>query len=127
MPLGHHRYGKSDVRVVKLERGPERHELHDLTVRVMLEGDYDAVHTQGQNTGLVATDTMRNVVYALAAERTLDSLPDFGRAHSHVSAPILGSASPATRRTPGSAGPAASASRRCVPTRAAWAVPPASR
>ncbi len=80
MPLAGHRYGKSEVRVVKLERGPERHELRDLTVKVMLEGEFEAVHTTGDNTGLVATDTMRNVVYALAAERTLDSLPDFARA-----------------------------------------------
>jgi urate oxidase len=80
MPLGDHRYGKSEVRVVKVERGPERHELRDLTVKVMLEGEYEAVHTSGDNTGLVGTDTMRNVVYALAAERTLDSLPDFARA-----------------------------------------------
>lgn len=80
MPLGDHRYGKSEVRVVKLERGRERHELRDLTVTVMLEGEYEAVHTKGDNTGLVATDTMRNVVYGLAAERTLGSLPDFARA-----------------------------------------------
>ena len=80
MPLARHRYGKSEVRLVKLERGPERHELRDLTVNVMLEGEFAAVHTAGDNTGLVATDTMRNVVYALAAERTLDSLPDFARA-----------------------------------------------
>jgi urate oxidase len=80
MPLGDHRYGKSEVRLVKLERGPERHELRDLTVDLMLEGEYDAVHTEGDNTGLVATDTMRNVVYAFAAERTLDSLPDFAKA-----------------------------------------------
>jgi urate oxidase len=79
-PLGDHRYGKSEVRLVKLERGPERHELRDLTVDVMLEGEYEAVHTEGDNTGLVATDTMRNVVYALAAERRLDSLPDFAAA-----------------------------------------------
>ena len=78
--LGANRYGKSEVRLVKLERGQERHELRDLTVKVMLEGDFEAVHTQGDNTGLVATDTMRNVVYALAAERTLDSLPDFAQA-----------------------------------------------
>jgi urate oxidase len=80
VPLGDHRYGKSEVRLVKLERGAERHELRDLTVDVMLEGRYEAVHTEGDNTGLVATDTMRNVVYALAAERPLDSLPDFARA-----------------------------------------------
>jgi urate oxidase len=79
VPLADHRYGKSEVRVVKVERGPERHELRDLTVKVMLEGEFEAVHTTGDNTGLVATDTMRNVVYALAAERTLDSLPDFAR------------------------------------------------
>jgi urate oxidase len=78
--LGPHRYGKSEVRLVKLTRGPERHELRDLTVAVMLEGDFEAVHTEGDNTGLVATDTMRNVVYALAAERPLDSLPAFATA-----------------------------------------------
>src|ERR687895_158427 len=77
VPIGDHRYGKSDVRLVKLERGPERHDLRDLTVDLMLEGDYEAVHTEGDNSGLVATDTMRNVVYALAAERPLESLPDF--------------------------------------------------
>jgi urate oxidase len=80
MPLGDHRYGKSEVRLVKLERGSARHELRDLTVDVMLEGEFDAVHTEGDNTRLVATDTMRNVVYALAADRPLDSLPDFAEA-----------------------------------------------
>jgi urate oxidase len=76
--LGEHRYGKSEVRLVKLSRGAERHELRDLTVDVMLDGDFEAVHTEGDNTGLVATDTMRNVVYALAAEHGLDSVPSFG-------------------------------------------------
>jgi urate oxidase len=80
MPLGANRYGKSEVRLVKLERGPERHDLRDLTVDVTLEGDFEAVHTAGDNTKLVATDTMRNVVYALAAERPLESLPAFGAA-----------------------------------------------
>jgi urate oxidase len=108
MPLGDHRYGKSEVRVVKLERGPERHELRDLTVKVMLEGEYDAVHTKGDNTGLVATDTMRNVVYALAAERTLDSLPDFGRAlvehfleHSRVTGALARLSEHPWQRLPG--------------------------
>jgi urate oxidase len=80
VPLADNRYGKSEIRLVKVERGTERHELCDLTVDVMLEGEFDAVHTEGDNTGLVATDTMRNVVYALAADRPLDSLPDFAEA-----------------------------------------------
>lgn len=78
MRLGANRYGKSEIRVVKLSRGAERHDLRDLTVDVMLEGDFEAVHTTGDNTGLVATDTMRNVVYAFAAERPLDSISAFG-------------------------------------------------
>jgi urate oxidase len=80
VPLGANRYGKSELRLVKVQRGPERHDLRDLTVDVMLEGEFEAVHTRGDNTGLVATDTMRNVVYALAAEGPLDSLPAFGAA-----------------------------------------------
>jgi urate oxidase len=76
--LGAHRYGKCEVRLVKLSRGPQRHGLRDLTVDVMLDGEFRAVHTHGDNTGLVATDTMRNVVYALAAEHRLDSVPAFG-------------------------------------------------
>jgi urate oxidase len=78
--LAGHRYGKSEVRLVKLSRGPERHVLRDLTVDVTLAGDFDAVHTEGDNAGLVATDTMRNVVYALAAEHPLHSVPAFGAA-----------------------------------------------
>jgi urate oxidase len=80
VPLGANRYGKSEIRVVKLSRGPERHELRDLTVDVSLEGEFVAVHTEGDNTGLVATDTMRNVVYGLAAEQPIGSLPAFGAA-----------------------------------------------
>jgi urate oxidase len=76
--LGANQYGKSEIRLVKLERGPERHRLRDVTVDVTLHGDFDAVHLSGDNAALVATDTMRNVVYALAAEHHLDSLPAFG-------------------------------------------------
>jgi urate oxidase len=64
--LGRNSYGKSRVRLVKVTRGPDRHDLSDLTVDVALEGDFAAAHTAGDNTGLLATDTMRNTVYALA-------------------------------------------------------------
>jgi urate oxidase len=71
-------YGKAEVRVVKVSRGPERHSLRDLTADVTLTGDFAATHLAGDNAGLPATDTMRNVVYACAGEHPLDSLPDFG-------------------------------------------------
>jgi urate oxidase len=78
--LGANAYGKAEVRVVKVSREPARHRLRDLTADVSLRGDFGAAHTAGDNSGLPATDTMRNVVYATAAEHSLDSLPEFAEA-----------------------------------------------
>jgi len=78
--LGANSYGKAEIRVVKVTRGPERHLLRDLTAQITLRGDFEAVHVDGDNSGLPATDTMRNVVYAFAADHSLTSLPDFAAA-----------------------------------------------
>jgi urate oxidase len=77
--LGHNNYGKSEVRVVKVVRGTKRHELRDLTVDVALTGEFEAAHLTGDNTGLLATDTMRNTVYALAKEDPVEHLESFAR------------------------------------------------
>ena len=69
--LGENRYGKSRIRLVTVRRGPTEHNLRDLTVAVALEGDFDAVHTRGDNAGVIATDTMKNTVYAFARERLI--------------------------------------------------------
>ena len=45
-----------------------------------LEGEFEAAHVRGDNTGLLATDTMRNTVYALAPEHLADSIEAFARA-----------------------------------------------
>ena len=76
--LGENRYGKSRIRLVTVRRGPERHDLRDLTVAVALEGDFDAVHTAGDNAGVIATDTMKNTVYAFARDRLTGSPDAFG-------------------------------------------------
>lgn len=60
-------YGKSRVRLVKVSRRGDRHDLADLTVGIRFEGDYDASYTEGDNSGVLPTDTMKNTVYALAA------------------------------------------------------------
>jgi urate oxidase len=73
-------YGKSEVRLVTVRRGPERHKLKDVTLAIRLEGDFAAAYTHGDNTGVVATDTMKNTVYALAAEHPFDDIEDFGLA-----------------------------------------------
>lgn len=76
--LGENRYGKSRIRLVTVRRGPNQHELRDLTVAVALEGDFEAVHTKGDNTGVIATDTMKNTVYAFARDRFTGSAETFG-------------------------------------------------
>ncbi|MCI0583304.1 MAG: urate oxidase, partial [Chloroflexi bacterium] len=76
--LGENRYGKSRIRLVTVRRGPDRHHLRDLTVAVALEGNFDAVHTEGDNAGVIATDTMKNTVYAFARDRLTGSPEAFG-------------------------------------------------
>jgi urate oxidase len=76
--LGENRYGKSRIRLVTVRRGPDRHDLRDMTVAVSLEGDFNAVHTAGDNTGVIATDTMKNTVYAFARDRLTGSPEAFG-------------------------------------------------
>jgi len=67
--LGENRYGKSRIRLVTVRRGATEHELRDLTVAVALEGDFDAAHVHGDNAGVIATDTMKNTVYAFAKDK----------------------------------------------------------
>ena len=76
--LGQNSYGKSEVRLVKVKRDTDRHELRDLTVDVALEGDFEATHVRDDNTGLLATDTMRNTIYALAKDHLTGSIEEFG-------------------------------------------------
>jgi urate oxidase len=80
MILGQNNYGKSGVRLVKVRRDTERHELWDLDVAVALEGDFEAAHVRGDNSELLATDTMRNTVYALAKDHLNGSIEEFGLA-----------------------------------------------
>jgi urate oxidase len=66
MTLTANRYGKSRIRLVKVRRERESHEIVDLTIDVQLEGEFDAVYAAGDNSSCIATDTMKNTVYALA-------------------------------------------------------------
>lgn len=76
--LGENRYGKAGIRLVKVVHGPDGHRVRDLTVAVALEGAFDAAHTAGDNSAVVATDTMKNTVYALAKDGLTGSIEDFG-------------------------------------------------
>lgn len=76
MNLVAHNYGKQRVRVLKvlrslppgegLRREGESHEVKELEVGVRLEGDFAFSYTSGDNSKVVATDTMKNTVQVLA-------------------------------------------------------------
>jgi len=78
--LAENSYGKQAVRLVTVRRRPDRHELQDVTVAIRFEGDFAAAYTDGDNQGVFPTDTMKNTVYALAAEHPFDDIEDFGLA-----------------------------------------------
>jgi urate oxidase len=92
--LTHHAYGKAQVRLTRVTRHAGRHDLKELCVAVQLEGDFGDSYTRGENRTIVATDAMKNVVYALAARQAPADLESFGQAlaghflehHAHVTA-----------------------------------------
>ncbi len=76
--LAQHAYGKSQVRLTKVTRHADRHDLAEWTVGVRLGGDFAAAYTAGDNRQVVATDTMKNIVYTLARDQALGPPEGYG-------------------------------------------------
>jgi urate oxidase len=75
--VGPNSYGKSALRLVKVVRGETPHRVRDLTIAIALEGDFAASYRDGDNSAVIATDTMKNTCYALAGENLTGSIEDF--------------------------------------------------
>jgi urate oxidase len=78
--LAYNTYGKSQVRLTRVTRHADRHDLKELSVAIQLEGDFAASYTAGDNSRVVATDTMKNTVYILAKQLGVASVERFGQA-----------------------------------------------
>ena len=76
--VGPNSYGKSAIRLVKVNRGETPHHVRDLTIAIALEGDFGASYSEGDNRAVIATDTMKNTCYALAGEHLTGAIEDFG-------------------------------------------------
>jgi urate oxidase len=76
--LTHHAYGKSQIRLTRVTRHADRHDLKELCVAVQLEGDFVASYLTGDNRNIVATDTMKNIVYVLAKKHGIGAVESFG-------------------------------------------------
>jgi urate oxidase len=75
--LGENRYGKSRVRVMKVVRHATHHAMKEWNVRVLLHGDFETCFTEGDNSRILPTDTMKNTVYYLARESQTATLEEF--------------------------------------------------
>jgi urate oxidase len=78
--LGANRYGKAAIHLVRVGRDPAGHVVRDLTVAIALEGDFERSYTDGDNSLVIATDTMKNTAYAFARDHLDGSLEAYGRA-----------------------------------------------
>ncbi len=91
--LGEYQYGKSRVRISRVTRQGSRHEFQEWTVRVLLQGEFEASFTLADNTSILPTDTMKNTVYSLARESHASTIEEFAielgdyllRNHAHIS------------------------------------------
>jgi urate oxidase len=76
--LAENRYGKSRVRLMKVTRHAHGNDLHEWTVQVLLKGDFDSAHYEGDNSRILPTDTMKNTVYSVARNSTAVSIEAYG-------------------------------------------------
>jgi urate oxidase len=74
------RYGESGVRLVKVSRRGDRHEVKDLTVDVAVAGEFDATYITGDNRKILPADSMKNTVYALAEKHGGGEIEEFALA-----------------------------------------------
>eukprot|EP00742_Colponemidia_sp_Colp-10_P001016 GILJ01001098.1.p1 GENE.GILJ01001098.1~~GILJ01001098.1.p1 ORF type:complete len:297 (-),score=36.76 GILJ01001098.1:107-997(-) len=77
-----HQYGKTKVRVAKVVKTPTRHDIYDMEVEVLLDGDFETSFTEGSNTSVVPTDTMRNTCYVFAKKTSFNAPEDYALALS---------------------------------------------
>ena len=76
--LGENSYGKSLVRLLRVARQEGRHEIRELTVSVQFEGDFETAHTKGDNAKILPADTIKNTIYGLARQHSVEPVEEFG-------------------------------------------------
>ncbi len=77
MPLSTNTYGKSRIRLVRVLRHQDTTDFDEWTLRILFEGDFDRAYTEGDNSMVLPTDTMKNTVYSLARTSSAASPEDF--------------------------------------------------
>jgi urate oxidase len=77
--LAENRYGKSRVRVVRVDRHAAVHGFQEWSVEVLLQGDFLSCFSEGDNSKILPTDTMKNTVYSLARKSAATCMEEFAQ------------------------------------------------
>jgi urate oxidase len=71
-------YGKTRVRLLQVLRNSDAHEVVEINVTILFEGELADSYVMGDNSNVLPTDTMKNTVYALARQNPIESIEEFG-------------------------------------------------
>ncbi len=90
--LGINRYGKEKVRVLRKHTDGDRQSITEISADVLLEGAFERSYLSDDNSQIVATDTCKNTIIALAHQHLGPCIEEFaltlGRhfldTHAHV-------------------------------------------
>lgn len=80
MHLASSTYGKGRVRIMRVGRETARHEVRELNCQVMLTGDFAASFLSSDNSKVIATDTIKNIVNIVARDNPALENEDFVQA-----------------------------------------------
>lgn len=72
-----HEHGKGRVRLLKVTRQPDKHTVLQLEAEILLEGPAERAYYNGDNSGVLPTDSVKNTVYVLAKKHEFETIEDF--------------------------------------------------
>jgi urate oxidase len=67
------------VRLLQVKRHADRHDLREWTVEILLQGDFESCFTDGDNSKILPTDTLKNTVYSLARNSSPGAMEEFAQ------------------------------------------------
>jgi urate oxidase len=75
--LAENNYGNSRIHFLRVTKQAGRHDVRELSLSIRFEGDFAEAHIHGDNRKILPPDTMKNTVYALARQHSIEPLENF--------------------------------------------------
>lgn len=72
--LGWNRYGKMNVRLLRVVKDSPKHEVNEFTAQMLLEGPFDGAFENSDNSSIVPTETQKNTLYALSKKYSVEHI-----------------------------------------------------